>query len=355
MLFAYEGKVSITIREETVMRSHVGTVILATVALGSALGSALGGLPAQADEIVIKFSHVVAENTPKGQAALRFKQIVEERLPGQVKVEVYPNAMLMDDEAVIEGLRTHVIQAAAPSLSLLEPYSTAYQVFDLPFLFNDSAAVDRFQEGPTGAQLLGAMRGNGIEGLCFIHSGMKQLSADVPLRTPEDAAGKKFRIQPSDVIEAQFKALGAIPVRAPFAKVFHLLQTGTVDGQENTWTNMYSQRFYEVQPYITETNHGSLEYVFIVDRDFWQGIPQDVRSALAKAANESCEYGNDVGAELNIKDKQRIATSGYSQIIELTPQQRAQWVEAMKPVWAEFQTTIGTEIIDAAIAANGDN
>ena len=355
MLFAYEGKVSITIREETLMRSLVGTTILVTVALGSALGGALGGLPAQADEIVIKFSHVVAENTPKGQAALRFKQIVEERLPGQLKVEVYPNAMLMDDEAVIEGLRDDTIQAAAPSLSLLEPYSTAYQVFDLPFLFNDSEAVDRFQAGPAGAKLLGAMRSSGIEGLCFIHSGMKQLSADVPLRTPEDAKGKKFRIQPSDVIEAQFTALGAIPVRAPFAKVFHLLQTGTVDGQENTWTNMYSQRFYEVQPYITETNQGSLEYVFVVARNFWLGLPQDVRTELAKAANEACTHGNAVGAELNIKDKQRIASSGYSQIIELTPQQREQWAEAMKPVWAEFETVIGMDIIEAAVAANADN
>ncbi len=224
------------------MRSLIGTAIVATVALGA--------LAVRADEIVIKFSHVVAENTPKGRAALRFKQLVEERLPGQVKVEVYPNATLMDDEAVIDGLRSDTIQAAAPSLSLLEPYSKAYQVFDLPFLFNDSEAVDRFQKGPAGQRLLGAMHGVGIEGLCFIHSGMKQISADVPLRTPADAKGRKFRIQPSDVIGAQFEALGALPVRAPFSKVFHLLQTGTVDGQENTWTNIYSQRFYEVQPYM---------------------------------------------------------------------------------------------------------
>jgi C4-dicarboxylate-binding protein DctP len=327
------------------MRSLIGTAIVAALALG--------GSAADAAEIVIKFSHVVAENTPKGQAALRFKQIVEHRLAGRVKVEVFPNAMLMDDEAAIDGLRNDTIQAAAPSLSLLEPYSKAYQVFDLPFLFKSPEAVDRFQKGPAGQQLLGAMHGIGIEGLCFVHSGMKQLSANVPLRVPEDVKGKKFRIQPSSVIEAQFQALGAIPVRAPFTKVFHLLQTGTVDGQENTWTNIYSQRFYEAQPYITETNHGSLEYMFVVARNFWERLPEDTRTDMAKAANEACDYGNTVAADLNIRDKQKIIESRYSQIIELTPQQRDRWAEAMKPVWTQFQPVIGKEIIEAAAAANG--
>jgi C4-dicarboxylate-binding protein DctP len=327
------------------MRSIIATLI----------GAALIALPAtgHASEVVIKLSHVVAENTPKGKAALRFKEIAEQRLPGRIKVEVYPHAVLMNDENVVEGLRQNTVQLAAPSLSLLEPYSLSYQVFDLPFLFKDTAAVARFQSSPTGQDLLNGMHGAGIDGLCFMHNGMKQLSADVPLRLPKDAEGKKFRIQPSSVIAAQFEAAGAIPVKAPFTKVFHLLQTGTVDGQENTWSNIYSQRFYEVQPYITESNHASLEYMFIVSHDFWSTLPEDVRGELTKAVQDACEYGNAVAADLNITAKQDIIKSRFSKIIELTPEQRSQWVDAMKPVWTMFEGSIGRDVLDAAIAANG--
>jgi C4-dicarboxylate-binding protein DctP len=241
----------------------------------------------EAEQFVIKFSHVVAENTPKGKAALRFKELVEQKLSGLARVEVYPNAMLMDDENVVDGLLLNNVQFAAPSLSQLEAYSKAYQIFDLPFLFDSILSVDRFQKSVIGRKLLGAMQGNGIEGLCFMHNGMKQLSADAPLRLPEDAKGKKFRIQSSSVLQAQFEAIGAVPVRAPFTKVFHLLQTHTVDGQENTWSNIYSQKFYQVQPYITESNHGSLEYLFIVAKDFWGRLPESVRSVLSRAANDS--------------------------------------------------------------------
>ena len=329
------------------MRSIIGTAVTAALALAFALA------PAGAEEIVVKFSHVVAEDTPKGRAALRFKELVDQRLGGTVRVEVYPNAMLMDDESVVEGLQLGTVQIAAPSLSLLEPYSKAYQVFDLPFLITSTEAVARFQQGPAGGQLLGAMRGAGIEGLCFLHNGMKQLSADTPLRLPQDAKGKKFRIQPSSVLQAQFEAVGAVPVKAPFTKVFHLLQTKTVNGQENTWSNIYSQHFYEVQPYITETNHGSLEYVFIVARDFWSKLSETVRGELTNAAREACAYGNSIAAEVNATAKQKIIASRYSQFIELTPEQRSRWVEAMKPVWAKFEGDIGNDIIDAAIVANG--
>jgi C4-dicarboxylate-binding protein DctP len=326
------------------MRSLTATAIFAALALADP--------SAHAADLVIKFSHVVAEDTPKGQAALHFKNVVEQRLAGKVRVDVYPGAMLMDDESAIDGLRNDTIQMAAPSLSLLEPYSKAYQVFDLPFLFRDTDAIDRFQEGPAGEQLLGAMRGVGIEGLCFIHSGMKQLSADRALRLPSDARGKRFRIQPSSVIEAQFQALDAVPVRAPFTKVFHLLQTSSVDGQENTWTNIYSQRFHETQPYITETNHGSLEYILIVSRTFWSNLPDSVRDPLSAAAHEACEHGNSVAAVLNAQDRQKIIESRYSEVIALTAEQRAQWVDAMKPVWTRFEPLIRKEIIDAALAAN---
>lgn len=327
------------------MRSLISAAVAAALALSPAAAGAA--------ETVIKFSHVVAEDTPKGKAAQRFKELVAQRLAGTVRVDIFPNAKLMDDENVVEGLRQGSVQIAAPSLSLLEPYSKAYQVFDLPFLFGSTEALDRFQKGPAGGQLLGAMRGAGIEGLCFIHNGMKQLSADTPLRVPGDARDRKFRIQPSSVLVAQFEALGAVPVKAPFTKVFHMLQAKAVDGQENTWSNIYSQRFYEVQPYITETNHGSLEYVFIVASDFWSQFPEGVRSDLTSAANEACAYGNSIAAELNAAARQKIIASGYSQVIQLTPEQRGRWVEVMKPVWAKFESDIGKPILEAAIAANG--
>jgi C4-dicarboxylate-binding protein DctP len=327
------------------MHRVINAVLIGAVFLSPAAASAA--------DTVIKFSHVVAEDTPKGKAALRFKELAEQRSAGKVKVEVYPNAKLMDDESVVGGLLAGSVQMAAPSLSLLEPYTKAYQVFDLPFLLKDRQAVERFQNSPAQGQLLDAMRDKGIEGLCFMHNGMKQLSANTALRLPEDAKGKRFRIQPSSVLVAQFEALGAVPVKAPFTKVFHMLQAGAVDGQENTWSNMYSQRFYEVQPYITEANIGSLEYMFIVADDFWSALPGDVRSSLTEAAKEACAYGNSIAAELNATAKQKIIASGYSQIIELSPEQRARWVEAVKPVWTLFENDIGREIMDAAKAANG--
>lgn len=328
------------------------SLILTTVTVVLTLVYVLFTSAANAEEIVVKFSHVVAEGTPKGQAAIRFKEIVEQRLAGQVKVEIYPNANLMDDEAVIDGLQRNVIQIAAPSLSLLEPYSKSFEVFDLPFLFTSAEAIDRFQQGSTGQQLLGALRGADIDGLCFLHNGMKQISANVPLRLPADAKDKKFRIQPSSVIEAQFNAIGAIPVRAPFIKVFHLLQTGALDGQENTWSNVYSQRIYEVQPYITETNHASLEYMLIVSHTFWTKLPDDVRTNLTAAAKEACAYGNSIARDLNAADRKKIEASRYTQIIALTPQQRQQWMTALKPIWTTFEPAIGKDVIDAAIAAN---
>lgn len=324
-------------------KTFAGSVALAlTIIAGTAF----------ADPIVIRFSHVVAENTPKGQAALRFQSLVEQRLPGAVKVEVYPNSMLMDDDAVVEGLLQNTVQIAAPSLSKLEDYSNAYRVFDLPFLLQSTEAVDRFEKSHHGQELLAAMEPKGIMGLCFLHNGMKQMSADRPLRLPVDARGLKFRIQPSSVLQAQFEALGAIPVKAPFGKVYHLLATGTINGQENTWSNMFSQTFYTVQPYITETNHGSLEYMLITSHTFWDGLPANVRDTLSASAREACDHGNAVAAEINQADRKRIAQSGQSQILELSPDERQAWVEAMQPVWRQFESEIGAEMLEAAQAAN---
>jgi C4-dicarboxylate-binding protein DctP len=306
-----------------------------------------------ANPIVIKYSHVVAENTPKGQAANKFKELVEQRLPGKVIVEVFPNSQLFDDDKVLEAMLLGDVQLAAPSLSKFDSYTKKLQVFDLPFLFDDIAAVDRFQQGPVGQKLLNSMEKKGIIGLGYIHNGMKQLSAHSPLRVPEDAAGKKFRIQASDVLQAQFEALNAVPVKKPFSEVFTLLQTRAIDGQENTWSNMYSQKFYEVQEYITESNHGLLDYMVVTSEDFWNGLPDDIRKEVKAALDESIAYGNKIANDLNEGDKQKIVDSGRSEVVYLTPEQRKKWVEAMKPVWSKFEKEIGKDVIDAAAASNG--
>ncbi len=307
---------------------------------------------AAADPIVIKFSHVVAENTPKGQMANRFKELVEARLPGKVKVEVFPNSQLFGDNKVLEAMLLGDVQMAAPSLSKFKRYTKKLQLFDLPFLFSDLKAVERFQQSPEGQKLLHATEKKGIVGLGYLHNGMKQLSASKPLRVPEDAKKLKFRIMSSDVLAAQFKALDAMPLKKPFSEVFTLLQTKAIDGQENTWSNIYSKKFYEVQPYITESNHGVLDYMVVTSREFWNSLPDDIRGEVKKALDEAIELGNKVAYEKSVADRQAIIDSGRSEVIELTPEQRAKWVAAMKPVWKQFEDQIGKDLIDAAWAAN---
>jgi C4-dicarboxylate-binding protein DctP len=326
--------------------------ITTAAALGLTAAIGLGSAPAGA-ETLIKFSHVVAEGTPKGQGALLFKKLAEERLPGQVKVEVYPNSQLFGDAKEMEALALGDVHLIAPSLSKFDKFTKQLQVFDLPFLFDDVAAVDRFQASETGQELLTSMTDLGFLGLGYWHNGMKQLSAGKPLRTPADAAGLKFRIQASDVLLAQFEALQANPQKMAFAEVYQALQVGTVDGQENTWSNIYTQKFYEVQPYITETNHGIIDYMVVANAEFWSGLPDDVRTELETIMDEVNVEVNRLAEELNLQDKQKIIDSGRSEIIQLTPEERAAWVEAMQPVWDQFTDDIGEDIVEAARAANG--
>ena len=328
------------------------TLTLASLA-SLAAGIMLAGSAFAADPITIKFSHVVAENTPKGQMAEKFKELVEKSSVGdQVEVEIYPNSQLYGDDQVLEAMLLGDVQLAAPSLSKFQKYTDQLQVFDLPFLFEDMAAVERFQNSATGKQLLTSLQDKGLVGLGYLHNGMKQLSASEPLRVPEDAAGKKFRIMTSDVLDAQFEAVDAAPLKKPFSEVFILLQTGAIDGQENTYSNIYSQKFYEVQPYITESNHGLLDYMVVSSARFWNGLPDDVRPVVEEALQKAIAYGNAISAQENKEAKQAIVDSGKSEIIELTPEQRQQWVDAMKPVWKEFADEIGQDVIDAAQAAN---
>lgn len=306
--------------------------------------------PARAAPITIKFSHVVAEGTPKGQGALLFKKLAEERLSGRVKVEVYPNSSLFGDAKEMEALALGDVQLIAPSLSKFDRYTKVLQVFDLPFMFADTPAVDRFQGGETGRRLLRSMEKKGFLGLAYWHNGMKQISANKPLRLPGDCAGLKFRIQSSDVLLAQFRALKANPQKMAFAEVYQALQVGTVDGQENTWSNIFSQKFFEVQKYFTESNHGAIDYMLVTSTDFWNSLPKDIRPVLDQVVADATAHTNQLAGELNTRDRGRIKASGVTEIIELDASQRAEWKKAMEPVWKQFEGQIGKDVIAAAQA-----
>ncbi|CDZ93375.1 TRAP transporter substrate-binding protein [Pseudomonas saudiphocaensis] len=313
---------------------------------------AMIGTAAQAEPIVIKFSHVVAEDTPKGKGALLFKRLVEERLPGQVSVEVYPNSSLYGDANELEALSNNDVQMLAPSLAKFERYTKQLQVFDLPFLFDNLEAVNRFQKRSKGRQLLRSMEKDNISGLAYWHNGMKQLSANRALRLPSDASGLSFRIQPSAVLESQFSRLGASTKKIAFGEVYKSLQSGAVQGAENPWSNIYSQKMHQVQPYITETNHGVLDYMLVSNTRFWFGIPHHIRTELEGIIDEVTFEVNRAAEEANQVDRARILQAGTSTIIELSPEQREAWREAMRPVWQQFESDIGEDILKAAQAVN---
>lgn len=330
---------------------------LARHALGLMLSLTIAACGGSGDPAphVIKFPHVTAPGTPKGQAAQRFKELAEARFPGRVVVEVYPSGQLMGDSDSLEALAFGEIQMIAVSLSVFDRLTSRFQVFDLPFLFPDLEAVERFQAGPEGQTLLTALGDRGMRGLGFWHNGMKQLSGPKPLVVPADAAGLKFRVMESDVLQAQILALGGSPQKMDFGEVYQALQTGTVDAQENTWSNIYSSKFYEVQPYITETNHGYIGYLVAVNEAFWSGLPEDLRAGLEETMAEVTAWGNARSADINREQRTLIAESGEAEIITLDREQLAAWQRAMAPVWDRFRDVIGAELIEAARAsADGD-
>lgn len=305
-----------------------------------------------ADPIVIKFSHVVAETTPKGKGALMFKRLVEERLAGEVRVEVYPNSTLYGDANELQALKNNEVQMLAPSMAKFDAYTKQLQVFDLPFLFDDLEAVNRFQKRSQGRHLLRSMEDHNITGLAYWHNGMKQLSATQPLRRPEDARGLAFRIQPSAVLEAQFGQLGAPTQKLPFAKVYQALASGTVQGAENPWSNIHSQNLHSVQPYITESNHGVLDYMLVANNRFWYSIPHRVRVELETIIDEVTYEVNKEAEALNQAHREQIMRSGKAQILTLSSEERMAWREAMRPVWKQFEPVIGADIIRAAERVN---
>ena len=306
-------------------------------------------------EIVIKFSHVVAATGhPKGDAATMLAERVNEEMNGKACMEVFPNSTLYDDDKVLEALLLGDVQLAAPSLSKFEAYTLKYRLFDLPFLFSSLTAVDTFTTSDAGKGLLKVMEGEGYTGLGYWSSGLKQFSAKKPLLLPSDANGLKFRVQTSDVAVAMIEAMGASAQKLAFKEVYGALQTGVVDGQENTWSNIYTQKFFEVQDGITETNHQLLAYLLVTSTEWLAGLDPEVRDQFLSIVEEVTKAANAAVADTEAKNRQNILDAGGT-IRELTPEQRKAWVDVMKPVWDKFEGDIGKDLIEAAVAANGTN
>jgi len=301
---------------------------------------------AAADPVVIKFSHVVAADTPKGQAAEKFRDLATKYTEGRVKVEVYPNSTLYKDKEELEALQLGSVQMLAPSLSKFGPVGAReFEVFDLPFLFPDIAAVNRVTAGPVGARLFSKLETKGIHGLAFWDNGFKQMTANRPLRRPEDYRGLKFRIQSSKLLDAEFRALGALPQVMAFSEVYHALQTGVVDGQENTESNIYTQKMHEVQKHLTMTNHGYIGYAVIVNKKFWDGLPADLRTKLEQAMAEATKYANDVAAKDNADALAKIKASGKTTVLVPSADERKALSDAMAPVYAQFEPVIGADLV----------
>ncbi|MEW7009397.1 MULTISPECIES: TRAP transporter substrate-binding protein [unclassified Lentilitoribacter] len=303
-------------------------------------------------EIVIKFSHVTnTDKHPKGIAATLLEKRVNEEMNGKACMEVFPNSSLYNDDKVLEALLLGDVQMAAPSLSKFEKFTKQFRLFDLPFMFNDVNAVDAFQSSEAGQAMKNSMKKRGLLGLAFWHNGMKQISASKPLIEPTDAKGLKFRVQSSDVLVAQMDAIGGIPQKMAFSEVYGALQTGVVDGQENTWSNIYGKKFFEVQDGVTESNHGILDYLVVTSTKWWDGLDADVRDQLATIMSEVTQTRNAESAKVNQEAKAAVIAAG-GVVRELSPEQRAAWVEVMKPVWAKFEGDVGADNIAAAQKIN---
>jgi len=307
-----------------------------------------------ADPIVIKFSHVVANQTPKGQAADYFKKIAEERTKGRVKVEVYPNSQLFKDKEEMEALQMGSVQMLAPSLAKFGPLGLKeFELFDLPFIFDDYAELHKVTQGPVGAKLLHKLESKGLMGLAYWDNGFKVMSANKPLKEPGDFRGLKMRIQSSKVLDAQMRSVGAMPQVMAFSEVYQALQTGVVDGTENPPSNLYTQKMFEVQKYVTMSNHGYLGYAVLVNKKFWMGLPADIRTILDGAMKDATVFANSVAKKDNDEAMAAVKKSGRSQIIELTPQQKTEWRKAMDKAHKESMSRIGADIVQEVYKETG--
>lgn len=328
------------------------TLIGLAVSAALLMGSTNAIAACDAGEMVIKFSHVTnTDKHPKGIAATLLEKRVNEEMNGKACMEVFPNSTLYDDNKVLEAMLSGDVHLAAPSLSKFEKFTKKFRIFDLPFLFKDIDAVDRFQNSDGGQALLDSMKKRGLQGLAYWHNGMKQMSANKPLMQPADASGLKFRVQASDVLVAQFEQLGANPQKMAFSEVYGGLQTKVVDGQENTWSNIYGKKFFEVQDGITETNHGIIDYLVVTSTKWLDGLDAEVRDQFITILKEVTEARNSESTKVNNENRELIKTAG-GEVRTLDDAQRQAWVDALKPVWEKFEGDIGAELIEAAQQAN---
>jgi C4-dicarboxylate-binding protein DctP len=318
-------------------------LMLAAVVAGLALAPAA----ALADPIIIKFSHVVANDTPKGKGALKFKELAEKYTDGKVKVEVYPNSSLYKDKEEIEALQLGSVQMLAPSTAKFAPLGAKeFEALDLPWLFKDEATYDRAMKGPVGKWLFQKLESKGISGLAYWDNGFHMTSANRPLLTPADFQGLKVRISGSKIADRYFRDLGSIPQIMAFSEVYQALQTGVVDGCENTPSNYLTQKFYEVQKDITVSYHAHLQYAVIVNAKFWSGLPPDIRKQVDKAMDEATDYTNSIAVKENEDALEEIKKSGKTTLHYLTDEQKKAWQEAMRPTYAWAKGRVGAEVLD---------
>ncbi len=328
-------------------RILIQAALVATAALSSSLALAQ-------NPIVIKFSHVVAPDTPKGKGAQRFKELAEQRTSGRVKVELYPNSQLYKDKEELEALQLGSVQMLAPSLAKFGPLGLKeFEVFDLPFLFKDTSAFRAITDGPLGAELFKKLEGKGIQGLAYWDNGFHIMSDNKPLHAVADFKGQKMRIQSSKVLDAQMRALGAIPQVMAFSELYQALQSGVVDGTEGVPSNFYTQKIFEVQKHITISNHGHLAYAVIVNKPFWDGLPADIRTTLTGAIKDATTYANAIAATENAQALDKIKASGKTTIYTLTPAESNEWKKALMPVHKEMESRVGKPTIEAAYKAAG--
>lgn len=328
--------------------------------LGPALAAAVifaAGTAGAADEpIVIKFSHVTTADTPKGVAAEKFKELAEARTNGRVKVEVYPNSQLYKDKEELEALQLGAVQMLAPSLAKFGPLGVKeYEVFDLPYIFPDKDALRKVTQGPVGASLFKKLEVQGIKGLAYWDNGFKVMTANRPLHKPEDYRGLKMRIQSSKVLDAQMKALGALPQVMAFSEVYQGLQTGVVDGGENTPSNVYTQKMHEVQKYLAVTNHGYIGYAVITNAKFWEGLPPDIRQKLEEAMKEATDINNQVAQKENDDALAAIKAAGKTEVIALSADEQAAMRKALLPVHRDMEGRIGKDLIQTIYKETGAN
>jgi len=324
------------------MRKSILVAAAAAAAILFAQGAAMAQSP-----IVIKFSHVVAEDTPKGKGALKFKELAEKYTNGRVKVEVYPNSSLYKDKEEIEALQLGSVQMLAPSTAKFAPLGIKeFEALDLPWLFKDEATYSKAMKGPIGKWLFQKLQAKGITGLAYWDNGFHMASANRPLLMPADFQGLKVRISGSKVADRYFRDLGSIPQIMAFSEVYQALQTGVVDGCENTPSNYLTQKFYEVQKDITVSNHAHLQYAVIVNTKFWNGLPPDIRKELERAMDEATDYTNSIAVKENADALAEIKKSGKTTLHYLTDDQRKAWQAAMRPTYSWAKGRVGEEVLD---------